>query len=245
MTQWYENNHRRFREEKKALASSCPLMRLAVVGPRFRINSVIRLKRECAVAHGTYILKIPDSNRQIEYGIVLVLLDNFPKIPPIMFCNDPKLPIGEIDRHIMGDGRACIGVQAEIGMRWKTGSTIVDFLEKLAAPFLVWQVYFDAYKKPPTWGERSHFKQGIFEFYSELLTRAIDSTIVDFMRLLARKNLPKGHEYCPCGSREKLRNCHIDLVYNSRKRISWEDVKQDLAVLLNDKDIKSSNSKDF
>lgn len=232
MTQWYKSNRRRFCEERAALASACPLMRLAVVGPGFRINSVLRLKRECAVAHGTYTLKVPDSYRQIEYGIVIVLPNNYPNTAPLIFCNDPKLPIGDIDRHIMNDGRACLGVQADIGMRWKPSSTIVDFLEKLVAPFLAWQGYFEVHKQPPPWGERSHDKQGILEFYAELLDRPIDSFVVDFMRLLARKNRPKGHEYCPCDSGKRLRNCHRDLLYETRERVAWKDVEHDLEILL-------------
>jgi len=107
MAQWYEGNRKLFRKEMRALASACPLMRFEVVGPRFRINNVYSLKHESAIAHGTYTLQVPDSTRQIEYGIVLLLPNNYPKRPPEMFCNDPKLPIGDIDRHIMSDGRAC------------------------------------------------------------------------------------------------------------------------------------------
>ncbi|MGW8159496.1 MAG: SEC-C metal-binding domain-containing protein [Desulfoprunum sp.] len=32
--------------------------------------------------------------------------------------------------------------------------------------------------------------------------------VIDFIRLLARKHTPQGHELCPCGSGNKLRNCH-------------------------------------
>ena len=190
------------------------------------------MKRECAVAHGTYTLQVPDSCRQIEYGIALVLPKNYPKAAPLMFCNDPKLPIGNIDRHIMSDGRACLGVQAEIDMRWAFGSKIVDFLEELVAPFLAWQAYFDVHQQPPPWGERSHYKQGILEFYAELLGRPVDSSVIDFMRLLARKNRPKGHEHCPCNSGERLRNCHRDLLYEIRERVAWQGVEHDLAILL-------------
>ena len=239
MTQWYESNRRRFHEEREALASICPLMRLAVGGPDFRINKVMSLKRECAVAHGTYTLKVPDSSRQIEYGIVIVFPSNYPKTVPLMFCNDPKLPIGDIDRHIMNDGRACLGVQAEIGLRWKADSTIADFLEKLVAPFLVWQAYFEVYQQPPPpWGARSHYKQGILEFYAEQLSMPVESNMIDFMRLLARKNKPKGHEYCPCGSGERLRNCHQNLVYSTRERVSWQDVEYDLSILLLPENVK-------
>ena len=76
-------------------------------------------------------------------------------------CNDPKLPIGNIDRHIMPDGSVCLGVYADIMIRWIMKPDIVNFLEDFAAPFLVWQTYYDARQKPPPWGQRSHFADGI------------------------------------------------------------------------------------
>jgi hypothetical protein len=232
MGQWYQSNRKLFREERKALASAFPLLRLVVVGPGFRINSVCRLKLECAIVHGIYNLQIPDSCRQIEYGIVLVLPSNYPKRPPEMFSNDPKLPIDNIDRHIMSDGRACLGVQAEISMRWSPGSTIVNFLNSLVAPFLAWQAYYDVQRKAPPWGERSHFARGILEFYAELLGMPVDSSVVGFTRLLARKNRPKGHEPCPCNSGRRLRNCHRDLLYEIRERVAWQDAARDLEILV-------------
>lgn len=233
MAQWYESNRRLFREEREALASSaCPLLRLAVVAPGFRINSACRLKRESAVVHGMYSLHVPDSDREIEYGVVLVLQGNYPKRPPEMFCNDPKLPIGNIDRHIMSDGRACLAVHAEIGRRWPPGSTIIDYLDNLVAPFLAWQAYYDEYQKPPPWGEHSHGAQGIIEYYANLLGRSTDCSVVGFMRLLARKNRPKGHEPCPCNSGKRLRDCHRDLLYDIRQRVAWQDAAHDLTVLV-------------
>jgi len=233
MAQWYEGNRKLFREEREALASAFPLLRLVVVGPGFKINSVCMLKHECAIVHGVYNLPIPDSCRQIEYGIVLVFPSNYPKRPPEMFCNDPNLPIGDIDRHIMRDGRACLGVHGEISMRWLLSSTIVGFLESFVAPFLAWQAYYDAFQKAPPWGERSHFAQGILEFYGEILGMPADSSVIGFMRLLARKNRPKGHELCPCNSGERLRNCrdHRDLLYELRERVAWQKVAHDLGVL--------------
>jgi hypothetical protein len=231
MGQWYENNRRQFREVKEELASACPFLTLAVVGPGFRINSAYMLKEERAVAYGIYTLNVPDTCREIEYGIVLVFPGNYPKTVPQMYCNDQKLPIGNIDRHIMPDGWACLAVRAEIRVRWPTGSTMVNFLDNLVAPYLAWQAYYDAHQKPPPWGERTHGTQGIQEFYAELLGRQVDSSVVGFMRLLARKNRPKGHEPCPCNSGKRLRNCHRDLVYDARQRVAWQNVEHDLVVL--------------
>jgi hypothetical protein len=233
MAPWYEGDRKLFHKERRALAADFPLLRLVVVGPGVRINNVCKLKHERAIVHGMYNLQIPDSCRQIEYGVGLVLPRNYPKRPPDMFCNDPKLPIGNIDRHIMSDGRACLGVHGEISMRWSSNSTIVDFLESFVAPFLAWQAYYDVFQKAPPWGERSHFAQGILEFYGEILGRTADSSVIGFMRLLARKNRPKGHELCPCTSGERLQSCenHRDLICTLRERVAWQEVARDLEVL--------------
>ncbi len=74
----------------------------------------------------------------------------------------------------------------------------------------------DAFGKPPEWGERAHGKDSILKYYAELLGIAADSNILGFMKLLARKNPPKGHEICPCGSGEKLRKCHGVLINEKR-----------------------------
>ena len=235
MTPWYRSNQRLFREARAALVSAAPLMGMVIAGPNYMLNSVSVLMRESVVVNGTYGFAIPDSNDQIEYGICILLPDRYPKKVPVLFCNDPKLPIGNIDRHIMDDGTACLGIYADIMTRWSMHPDIVYFLEYFVAPFLVWQAYYDAHQKPPSWGQRSHFSEGIIQYYAELFGMNKRQSIVEFMKLLARKNRPQGHEQCPCGSGERLRNCHRQLLYSTREKVAWEYVIKDLqAVLKND-----------
>jgi len=234
MTPWYKSNRKLFREERAALASAAPLLGMVIAGPEFRLNTESVLKRESVVVHGTYGISIPDSAQQIEYGISILMPIKYPKQPPVMFCNDSKLPVGNIDRHIMKDGSACLGVYADIMMRWFLKPDIVNFLENFVAPFLVWQVYYDAHQRPPSWGHRSHFAEGIIEYYAELLGMNKCQSVVEFMKLLARKNRPKGHEICPCGSGDRLRNCHRELLYNTREKIAWQYVAKDLQTILRD-----------
>jgi len=231
MGNWYENNRRLFREERISMAAAFPLLQLVIVGPEFRINSHYVLKHDFAVVQGIYGLYEPNLMCDIEYKIVLVFPPDYPKNFPVLYCNDPKLPIGNIDRHIMGDGSACLGVKGEIAMRWQSNRTLVQFLKDFVEPFLVWQAYYDIFQKPPEWGARSHFRPGILEFYAELLDMPLDSNLVGFMKLLARKNQPKGHEICPCDSGQRLRNCHRDLVYENRLKVPWLAVQEDLEVL--------------
>ena len=207
---------------------ACPLMVLSIVGPGFNLNAVTRVTRECAVAHGTYILKAPDGSQSIEYVIAIWFPEKYPQQHPELFCNDPKLPIGDINRHIMSDGSSCLGVHADTNTRWAAEPNITSFLNNFAAPFLAWQAHYDEYKMAPPWGERSHAGEGILEFYAELLGVWADSTVLRFMQLLARKNTPRGHEPCPCNSGKRLRNCHRELIYAVRKRVFWRNAAQDL-----------------
>ena len=200
MKPWYKSNKRLFREEMAALVSTAHLMGMVIAGPDYRLNSVCALTQESLVADGTYGITIPDSNDQIEYKICILLPDRYPKQIPVLFCNDPKLPIGNIDRHILSDGSACLGVYADIMTRWFKQPDIDNFLDNFVTPFLVWQAYYEAHQKPPSWGQRSHCAEGIIEYYAELLSMSHKQSIVGFMKLLARKNRPKGHEHCPCGS---------------------------------------------
>jgi hypothetical protein len=232
MTPWYQANQRLFREERAALATAAPLLGMVIAGPGFMLNSEVSLKQESMVVHGTYGISIPDSGGQIEYGICILFSGRYPKEIPILLCNDPKLPSGNIDRHIMNDGSACLGVYADIMTRWSMKPNIVYFLENFVAPFLVWQAYYDVHQKPPPWGQRSHFADGVIEFYSELLGIANRRVVVEFMKLLARKNNPKGHEICPCGSGARLRNCHRKLLYRIREKIDWEHATADLQTVL-------------
>lgn len=232
MSRWY-NNLQLFNMERDRIAQEYPMLRMIIASAGFRINSAIQLWKESVVVHGSYELQIPDSEDSEQFGIVLVLPDNYPKSPPMLFCNDPRLPIDELDRHILTYGQACLGIGADIGMRWPAGSTTADFLKDLVAPFLIWQAYYEVFGEPPPWGERKHFGPGILQFYKELLGETEDVTLINFIRLLARKNTPKGHEWCPCGSGKRLRNCHKNLVLETRQRLQWQYVQQDLDTLLN------------
>ncbi len=67
------------------------------------------------------------------------------------------------------------------------------------------------------------------DFYAEFIGITDGSQVIEFMRLLAKKNRSKGYETCPCASGKRLRNCHIDLLYDIRERVSWQYVTHDLA----------------
>ncbi|MGD8208660.1 MAG: hypothetical protein PVH37_21830 [Desulfobacterales bacterium] len=141
MTPWYKSNQKLFREERGALVSTAPLMGMIIAGPKYGLNKVSFLKRESVIVHGTFGISIPNFEDEIEYGICILLPDRYPKQLPALFCDDPRLPVGNIDRHILHDGSACLGIYADLMTRWSKKPDITNFLENFAAPFLVWQAY--------------------------------------------------------------------------------------------------------
>jgi len=230
-TKWYESNKKLFSDEQSSFADNHPFLKLEITAPGTSINKAFTLRTEAALVSGIYRLMIPDLRRYYDYRIAIVLSDNHPQSPPVMYCNDKKLPIGEIDRHIMKDGQACLGVQAEISQKWRFNPRLASFMEDIVAPFLVWQVYYDAHGQPPPWGQRSHDKEGVLEFYAELLGISVNTNVEAFMKLLARKNHPKGHEECPCGSARRLRDCHYDIIQQVREQVDRKDARYDLSII--------------
>ena len=204
------------------------------MGPGFPLNRYTYLEAEAAVAHGTHQVPIPDSGSHIEYRIALFTPPNFPDRPPIMLCDDPKLPWKEnLDRHIFGLGQACLAVNAEVRLYWPPDSSLAVFLKTLVDPWLAWQAYYDAHHEPPSWGARDHGPEGIYEFYQEHWGQPFPKAFRTkaFMELLAMKKKPQGHHPCPCGSGKKLRDCHFALVVEKWLALDRRDVKQDLEVV--------------
>lgn len=231
MTSWYRKNERLFNEERASLAASHSELTLDVLPNGAALNCRHRVRAESAVTKGFYSLQIPDSRRRVEYRISILHPPDYPKTPPIMFGNDPKLPMDDLDRHMIRGGQACLAVRSDVITRWVKAPRIVSFLDGLVAPFLVWQVHFDAFGRPPPWGERSHGAKGILEFYAEALVLPVDESTLGFIRLVARKNEPQGHEECPCGSGKRLRHCHRDNVLKARQTLSRQAALADLSVM--------------
>ena len=232
MKPWYEQNSKLLQREKETLAASYPTLEIAVRPEGYPLNVKVGLKTEAVVAHGIYPLQAKDASVRIDFRVTLLYPQDYPRSHPMLFCDDPKLPIDVIDRHILSEGQACLGVPTDIRRRWHASPDIVSFLNTIVAPFLAWQLHYDAFGIAPPWGERAHFGRGFIQYYAELLGLPETANIIGFMRLLARKNPPQGHEPCPCGSGKNLRSCHHrDVIAQARNLVLPTDAASDIARL--------------
>ena len=96
--------------------------------------------------------------------------------------------------------------------------SLIEYLDGPVRNFFLSQIIFES---SGTWrfGQWKHGKDGLLEAYGELLGVTGEVPVRAFLDYLARKNPPKGHWPCPCGSAKRLRDCHSRSVTQLRERI--------------------------
>lgn len=230
---WHLSNPALVESERRTLAIKQPLMVLGVLPSGTYLCQEHLLRQEAVVAQGLFQVNIPNSDRHYDYQVAIVFPSNYPEQAPVLICTDPDLPVNP-DRHIANTKQACLGVNAEIAIRWRTNPTLIKFLDDFALPFLAWQLYYETHSVPPSWGGRAHGKEGVYEFYAEMLgLPPSDRQVLNFFSLLTMINIPKGHLKCPCGSGRRLRACHGTSVWIARKKVPADIARQDEKLLSN------------
>lgn len=140
-------------------------------------------------------------------------------------CEPMVLEVGETieriaDRHMYTNGVCCLCVWEE----WLVKTSDQSFKAFCDGPlhnFFLSQVIYDQTGKWP-FDERSHGAKGIAESIASALGLELTETQASrYAQALAAKEL-KGHWICPCGSGQKLRQCHIEQVRNLRQKIGQD-----------------------
>jgi hypothetical protein len=68
-------------------------------------------------------------------------------------------------------------------------------------------------------GERPHGVPGLLESYGELIGTTDARSLLRYLDYLSKETV-KGHWECPCGSKKRLRDCHLEVLKSLRQRIS-------------------------
>jgi hypothetical protein len=112
----------------------------------------------------------------------------------------------DANRHVTpSTGEICTDVPELILLHGK--SSLVEYLGGPVRNFFLSQIIFESTKTWP-FGQWEHGKDGLLEAYGDLLNVSGEAVIKAYLDYLARKNPPKGHWPCPCGSTKRLRDCH-------------------------------------
>ena len=103
----------------------------------------------------------------------------------------------------------------------------MDFLDGPLRNYLLGNTLVEM-GEPWPFGEWSHGSQGVREFYGELLGTT-DSTVIARYLAYLGKPILRGHWSCPCGSRKKVRDCHLQALRTLRTQVPAEVARAALA----------------
>lgn len=161
------------------------------------------------VARGT--LTIDEAGREIDRFLVEIdfgplVLGELPKV----WETEGRIPRTP-DRHVnTQDGSACVCLPEDYFLRHPGRFDVVTFLEGPVRDFFVGQAIVERGGSWP-YGEWGHGSAGQEEWAKGFIESLPPSQLSAYVSVLAMKDL-KGHMDCPCGSRRRLRDCHMDLL---------------------------------
>jgi hypothetical protein len=173
------------------------------------------------------------------FDIRIVTGNRYPVQEPKVFETEGRIPRTP-DRHINDEGDCCVTVWEE----WLIISGDASFAAFLNGPlreFFLAQYWFEKSGKWP-FGERSHGEKGLVEAYADVLGISHKKQDVTYHLRLLSQDWPKGHWLCPCGSGQRLRNCHKADLMELHNRVSPRMAKRMLQRIISQ---QSSSSVSF
>lgn len=158
------------------------------------------------------------------YSLKIVVFKGFPIKVPQVYETSNQIPLSY--EHLYNTRQLCLGINGELALELWPDGTLVDFARSAITDYLYTAKFFIKFGRYP-FGERSHFEEGIFEFYREYFNVESREAIINLLQAIAKQQY-RGHLPCPCGSGMKTRDCHgaeIRTIMNSPLR---ETFKSDL-----------------
>lgn len=169
-----------------------------------------------------------------DYALRIVISNNYPSEIPIVYELSGKIPSKY--PHISADRALCLGIRGDIACELEREPSLASFVETTVQSALYSAKFFFKYGKYP-FGERKHGAKGILSYYEDLF-EADQATSLKLLRTIALDQY-RGHSYCPCGSSQRLRDCHGKTllsimrspVRHAAAKRDYEDIVKELKVL--------------
>ena len=151
-----------------------------------------------------------------RYSIEILFLNDYPLTLPQVRETGGRIPRTS-DRHVNPhDGTACLCIPDE----WFIQRPDESFLTFLCGPvynYFLSQKSFETFGEWPL-SERRHGNDGLLDFYQENLGTKDPHAIRKYLEYLLQPTV-KGHWDCPCGSGNRIRNCHRQQINALRGKI--------------------------
>lgn len=140
------------------------------------------------------------------YEVLIRFPEEYPYLFPKVIEISEKIP-KEMDRHVKPDETLCFCVPQEEWILCANGITLTWFLDEVLNAHLCKEFVREKTGNYPT-GERSHGKDGIWEYYYEVF-ETTEKEIVLYQLELILSHLPIGRNApCYCNSGKIFKACH-------------------------------------
>ena len=158
-----------------------------------------------------------------QYNIDIDLSD----IPPYVVETEGK--ISKRYPHRYRDGGLCLETTARLKIDCieENGFNFEIWFNQFLMPYFFTYEYYSRFGEYP-FGERSHYNQGVLEYYKEYFHLSSLKQTIAFLQQVSKMKIYRGHWLCPCGSGKRIRECHKNEVINALKPIQRECIIEDL-----------------
>ncbi len=204
MTAWHQRNPEMVEEIRAGLRRGYPNLHLFLEPDH---SSEVR---------GTYPVLSPVGRVLDRYQVSIQLPVGFPRSLPVVRETGGRIP-WKPDYHVNANGTACVLLPDD---RWRCFPETAPFVQFLDGPVHDYFLGQSLVAVGEDWpfGQWSHGRKGIAEYYRWLFDADDPSTVVGFLKILAKLNL-KQHLPCPCGSGQKIRKCCRARIGDLRSKI--------------------------
>jgi hypothetical protein len=155
-----------------------------------------------------------------QFDVKIILPSTYPEFLPSAFETGKKIPY---DFHKHDGGSLCLASRIGFLKQYQKKPDLLGYIDNLLIPYLYTFVHKEKYNYLP-YGELSHGQKGLDESYRPILKAyrdkfkvASDLEVLKLLKVLAEGNY-RGHLACPCGSSDKLRNCHGQSILDIKKQ---------------------------
>lgn len=138
-----------------------------------------------------------------SYEIEVFIPVGYPQAIPYVKEIGGKIPVAF---HHNSDETLCLDTPLTVLEVFRREETLSNFIDNLVVPYLYSYSYYQLKGQMP-FGEWAHGTDGILADYKERLKVSDDVVILNLLRIIV-EDCYRGHLACPCGSQQKLRQCH-------------------------------------
>ena len=162
-----------------------------------------------------------------DYELEILISSSYPNDVPKVREKGHRIPS---DFHHSGEF-LCLGEPGEVMCRFYEQPTLLGFAENCLIPYLYNFSHKEKFGGPLPLGELSHGWLGLLEHYQDLFGLKNEQVVLALLHICAKKSY-RGHNRCPCGSKQRFRRCHGEVVRKTIHQIPDWLLRQEYAIIL-------------